>query len=380
MSVTAMSKVWSSDLPRAEKMILLAYADHADDEGGSVFPAVGRISWKTGYSKRQVIRITQSLVEMGYMTDIGISHFKTSIYKINLESLPPLPPYIGGDKMSVPQVAGKALGDDISDSKGDISDSDSDILSGGGDIAMSPDPSLDPSLNTSLKPYIEGGEDFEEEPEEEPLDPDEVRANMIVALGQVCKGYPNEFKKEECEFWQTAEILRIAGHTVADIETFGSWWTSNGIYPGQPAVKSVLTHIDQSKAGFVPNRTNGANPAAFTDQWNQVMDWLKGKREFKDLPEKVQHVVKMISCGGTTYIRAMREDQVSFYRSLFQWAFRVYINMANNVEQDYAFCAALKQHYDTGHTAGGIFTEPVNPFNLKDSYQKFCSTYLAEKK
>jgi hypothetical protein len=126
MSVKAMSVVWESDLTRAEKMILLAYADHADDEGGSVFPAVNRIAWKTGYSRRQVQRVTQGLVAYGYMSEVGKSRFGTIVYHINLDHLPALPPYVGGDSST--KIGG-------------------DILTRGGDIAMSPDPSLDPSVN-----------------------------------------------------------------------------------------------------------------------------------------------------------------------------------------------------------------------------------------
>ena len=55
-----MAEVWKLDLPQNEKFVLLAFADHADDEG-ITFPSIGRIAWKTGYARRQVQVISASL-------------------------------------------------------------------------------------------------------------------------------------------------------------------------------------------------------------------------------------------------------------------------------------------------------------------------------
>jgi hypothetical protein len=61
MSVLVMGQVWELDLPHQEVLVLLAMADHADHEGRHVRPSLGLLSWKTNYSKRQIIRIMQSL-------------------------------------------------------------------------------------------------------------------------------------------------------------------------------------------------------------------------------------------------------------------------------------------------------------------------------
>ena len=55
--------VWESDLPQNEKYVLLAYADHADHEGNGIFPSVGLIAWKTGYTPRNIKRIKKILIE-----------------------------------------------------------------------------------------------------------------------------------------------------------------------------------------------------------------------------------------------------------------------------------------------------------------------------
>ena len=44
MSVKAMSWVWDQDIPREQKFVLLAYADHADHDGGNIYPAVDTIA------------------------------------------------------------------------------------------------------------------------------------------------------------------------------------------------------------------------------------------------------------------------------------------------------------------------------------------------
>ena len=61
MSVKQMGIVWELDLEHSKKLVLLAYADHADDDGDIVFPSLGRIAHKTGYSRDQARRISKGL-------------------------------------------------------------------------------------------------------------------------------------------------------------------------------------------------------------------------------------------------------------------------------------------------------------------------------
>lgn len=88
MSVKIMGLVWDSDLPRDEKYVLLAYADHADHEGRGIFPSYGRIAWKTGYSRRQVMRITDSLTSKNILKPDGASINNIHRWRIDLSKLP----------------------------------------------------------------------------------------------------------------------------------------------------------------------------------------------------------------------------------------------------------------------------------------------------
>lgn len=91
-----MALVWKLDLPPNQRLVLLAYADHADDEGGSVFPSLGRIAWKTGYSRDQVRRISRELANSKLIEKVKDAGSQRGVeYRLRLErgsKLPPLKP------------------------------------------------------------------------------------------------------------------------------------------------------------------------------------------------------------------------------------------------------------------------------------------------
>jgi len=84
MSVKIMGLVWDLEIPPNEKLVLLAYADHADHAGFSIFPAVASIAKKTGYSERQVQRITRGLVNKGFLMSDGRGKKDTNKWRIPL--------------------------------------------------------------------------------------------------------------------------------------------------------------------------------------------------------------------------------------------------------------------------------------------------------
>ncbi len=161
MSVKIMGLVWDADLPKDMKYLLLAYADHADHEGGSIFPSVALISWKTGYSERQVQRITKQLVSQKVLIPDGESaYYGTHQYRIDARKLPQRSalalqkrgrPKNNGDTMTPFSEKDKENGD-IPAEKDDIPTENGDILANNGDIAMSPDPSSESSINPSKEP------------------------------------------------------------------------------------------------------------------------------------------------------------------------------------------------------------------------------------
>lgn len=98
MSVKIMGMVWDSDLPRNEKYVLLAYADHADHDGRNIYPSVPRMAWKTGYDDRAVQRITKKLINKGILARDGEGPNGTNLYRIVLGNLPARPDFQGWQK------------------------------------------------------------------------------------------------------------------------------------------------------------------------------------------------------------------------------------------------------------------------------------------
>lgn len=79
-----MGKVWDLDLPHNQLLVLLALADHADHEGNNVFPSLGLVAWKTGYSEQQVRRVMRSLVIDGILITTSRNPGKPNRYSIDL--------------------------------------------------------------------------------------------------------------------------------------------------------------------------------------------------------------------------------------------------------------------------------------------------------
>jgi DNA-binding transcriptional ArsR family regulator len=68
MSVTLMGKVWRTDLPTPEKMVLLVIADHANDDGTNAWPGIATIARKTSISERSVQRHLKALEDANLIT------------------------------------------------------------------------------------------------------------------------------------------------------------------------------------------------------------------------------------------------------------------------------------------------------------------------
>ncbi len=164
MSVKVSGAVWDAPLPQGLKLMMLALADHADHDGENIFPSVGTLARKTGYSERQVQRLLKELWNLGLTDKVGQSKYGTNVLRINLaklaayqpqeapaetdEDAPPALAVEGGDKMSPPlKMAG---GDKMSPGGCQNVTGGVTKCHRGGDIAMSPDPYL-----TVIKPSVE---------------------------------------------------------------------------------------------------------------------------------------------------------------------------------------------------------------------------------
>jgi hypothetical protein len=70
VSIKLMSLVWDLDLAAGEKLVLLALADQANDEGVQCWPSVATIGKRSGQGERTVRRILRQLEDAGHITSL----------------------------------------------------------------------------------------------------------------------------------------------------------------------------------------------------------------------------------------------------------------------------------------------------------------------
>jgi len=85
-----MSEIWERDLMATEKLIALAMADHADHDGGSIYPSTGMLAWKTGCSEDTVLRTKRKLIERGLLVKVAERMGKSTIYRMDFAAVPKL--------------------------------------------------------------------------------------------------------------------------------------------------------------------------------------------------------------------------------------------------------------------------------------------------
>lgn len=142
MSVKVMGAVWGLDLPANEMLVLLAMADHSDHEGNNIYPSIGLIAWKTGYSESQVRRIIKRLVKSQVLTRQE-RRGESNLYGIDLSKGAQKEPYNSAKRNPLqndtPSIAMTPQGLHSYDTPTPA-------------IAMTPEPSLEPSKKQSSTP------------------------------------------------------------------------------------------------------------------------------------------------------------------------------------------------------------------------------------
>ncbi len=79
MSVRLMGKVFELDVPAMKKLVLLAMADHARDDGTGCYPAIGTLAAKTSLSVRGVQKTINDLEAAGYLRVAGKMDVKRGV-------------------------------------------------------------------------------------------------------------------------------------------------------------------------------------------------------------------------------------------------------------------------------------------------------------
>jgi hypothetical protein len=90
MSIEIMARVWGvPNLKPAEMLVLLCYADHAQDGGGGAFPSVARVAQRCGMKTKNVRTIIHRLRRRGLLTvEEPAKRYRPTTYRVSVD-LPP---------------------------------------------------------------------------------------------------------------------------------------------------------------------------------------------------------------------------------------------------------------------------------------------------
>jgi hypothetical protein len=89
MSIKLMSAVLAmGGVSCTKKMVLISLADHANDEGRSIYPSVEKTAQRVGLTARGTRKIIKDLVQDGFLIRVVKSHgYRTNEYRIDVEKL-----------------------------------------------------------------------------------------------------------------------------------------------------------------------------------------------------------------------------------------------------------------------------------------------------
>lgn len=205
-----MAAVWDMDLPRDQKFILLAYADHADHDGGNIYPAVALIARKTGYSVRSVQTVAKELVSSGRLVPDGRGPHGTRRWRMPLyvpgADSAPLP--IGGKETqpSAPETQPAALR---------------------GAVATAPEPSG--TINEPLRALAPKN--------------GRPRDELFDAISETCKVDPATTAASIGKVKQ-ALLSSDPPYTPAEVKLFsGWWWGKDGMRKRPPTLWQLKEQI-----------------------------------------------------------------------------------------------------------------------------------------
>lgn len=315
--------VWQKDLTRPEKFILLAYADFADDFGGSIFPSVDYVAWKTGYTRRQVQRITLEMRKKGYITKIGLhDELYTTMYQINLDNLPQREEW-------VPKKHGANVTPVTSTTKEDGVNVTPMTSTTKKVAEMSPDPLVDPLYNK--------GDESEQKDEDIRSRQDYI--DLQNAIVMVCKRLnimalqPNEVKDIDILYdsgAKPAELRAFYGRDPGNGHGPSSWWYANdwrGRQGQVPTPANVIDTLQQARDFKPEHKTTPSNTA--TKAWSEVQLWLNRKMKVTEFSSPL--TIQVVRAITESELKSMPEKQEGFYKKKFVGLFK---NLEKKLEQN----------------------------------------------
>jgi hypothetical protein len=85
-----MGEIFSLPIPSIEKLVLLALADHARDDGTGAYPSIDLLARKSSLSRRGTQKVMRRLEQDGWIVPSKVSHGRrTTEYRISLTNREP---------------------------------------------------------------------------------------------------------------------------------------------------------------------------------------------------------------------------------------------------------------------------------------------------
>ena len=243
MSVRIMSMVFENQiLSSTQKLVMLALADHANDEGKSVYPSQSTVSRKTGLARGTVNRHIQELINDGYLWSKGYKSERSNVLELEIV-VKRLAEGIGVTESDTPDMGVKNEG--CNSKLQQVSPTVTTSVTHGDtnhQLTINK-PSLKDINPLDNEPtYIKVGDEFKKSKINS-------HSKMVGMLAKVTKMDFN-ISMNAGRLNRASKQLRDVGYSIKDIERYGVLWKEDWRYKQDkkpPLLSILLTEIGQMK-------------------------------------------------------------------------------------------------------------------------------------
>lgn len=263
-----MTAVWQHTRTRlGARLVLLALADYAHDDGTQAFPSVEALAQKAGISGRQVQRALREIEALGEIRREGAGPRNTVIWTITLPGLADPPASMEGDKLS-----------GATNCQGDISDTEGRHPVRGGVTNRPPIKRIDPSVNRHTEPLAPPLAPPEKPARRKPkhaVDP-AFRPDAALLAWTAAQGWDAQRVAVEIEKFH-AHHEREATLTASEAASWRTWVLNGLRYDARDAARE---RARGHGAG------NGREPDAAMAAWAVVVKVKQHEREHGRAPDE----------------------------------------------------------------------------------------------
>lgn len=267
-------------LTPAQKAVLVALADHADDSGANARPSVDRLVVKTSCAERTVRRALADLRNMGliHVSNESAQHRATE-YILDLPEMQAR----ANSEYARPARNAPLKSPDLPESPPDLPENTARPA------RNAPDPSYNGHKPSMYIPPQEIPNEATPFPEQE-----DAISEMVSCLSQVVKDVFS-IRGNEQKFREAAVDLIGRGISQEQVRAFSGYWKDNGYYKGKPALTSLVQEIENSINGVKAIHKNGLSHRSY---WLEVEREIKknGRRSTKKWEGETARVIR--KCGG----------------------------------------------------------------------------------